>query len=157
MTQRFFGQLKDEGDIAFHFGFEGCAGYGDFLSRMSPYEILYAYQDDFSDVIPIPGLKGFVMVVRRRDAQTHDTGLFEVVTMGADTTPDDLQFEPTTVEKLRAFTVSENGDMPAPGYVDFVNNTFPLPQEDSLAASFCEMLRQITEQQISSPNIFVSI
>lgn len=38
----FNGKLKDEGDIAFHFGFEGCAGFGDMMARLDGKKILFA-------------------------------------------------------------------------------------------------------------------
>lgn len=140
MTQRFFGKMKDEGDIAFHFGFEGCSGYRDFYSRMEPYEILYANGDNLA------GLEVFYMVLREHDAKTHDSGLFEVVSISFGTSPDDFKIQPITVESLRRDAI--------PGipqsYIDFVNHTFPpTPSKQTIY----DTLRQMVDSTLNQVSV----
>jgi hypothetical protein len=122
-SSKFFGLLKSEDDIVYHFGFEGLDGYREYLKAMEPYDILYAALEELFPGIPIPA---FAMVVRRKDAQTSDSGLFSVATLLQSVDPSNLQFAPQTVESLREMSSGEMGEVAPEGFVDFVNNTFPI-------------------------------
>jgi hypothetical protein len=80
--QRFFGTLKDEQDIVFHFGFEGCGGYGEFLALMESRKILCATHEDGR----------FFMITQN----LLSGGLEYVSTVGTKTSPSDLVFIPFT-------------------------------------------------------------
>jgi hypothetical protein len=119
---KFFGNLVDEGDIAFHFGFEGCAGYGEFLAQLEPYEILYAVQEDFTDVMP--GAKPFFMVLRDKESGE----LFIVQSFSDRVSPENFAPQPTTVRQLR-YMAGPIGPMAPPGFVEFVSATFVTEEE----------------------------
>jgi hypothetical protein len=88
----FFGRLKDESDILFHFGFEGCSGAAHFFEMMDGLEILFATLEEDGS---------FFLLVREEDAVTSDSGLYAMAPRTIDPTVEDFKFIPTAISNVK--------------------------------------------------------
>ena len=108
----FHGRLKDEGDIAFHFGFEGCSGFVDMMNRLDGKRILFASLEEDNS---------FFMLLQNKDATGPD-GLFAVIPMEDNPTPDDFKLMSAGVGGTVVLAGSPD---PPVGFREFVAQWLP--------------------------------